>query len=468
MTPRRNPAADTGGDERRGLDTPSGWQNVPDFPLARRHVVTELIRFVTRLREASVDVPATGSLDGARALAVVGLSDRAHVADALQATLLTDEDARGTFDEEFSTFWHRLRTGLDRIATDEGAPSRDEDEETPASMTLESSTDEPVTLPDAEVPPAGSGDPPGDVDVRIGTDRRHVTGEQAASTGDDTARRYSAVGSREAVGADSVPLSDGENAAVDRFVDALVTIAGRRTRAASDGDVDARRALRASLATGGTPIDLPAREPVPSELRCCLLVDVSGSVLDTVDRGTLLAFAEQLQTTARTGSVFLFDTDLVDATLQFDRARGDPAAALRAAEISWGGGTRIGDAFETLQRAYPHAVDRRTVVVVVSDGLDVGDQETLERAITWLAGRAHAVVWLNPLAVSSAYEPQSRGMATCLPYLDGLFGFAEPADLDEAARQLERHGIGGPIGYEYDARRFRDDGQRTSEEGATG
>ncbi|WP_416838152.1 vWA domain-containing protein [Haloferax sp. DFSO52] len=450
-----------------GQNQQRGWQNVPDFRLARRHVVTELIRFTRTLRNAGVSVPANGSLDGAKALAVIGLSDREVVADALRTTLLSDAGDDDAFNEAFPTFWHRLRTGLDRIATDEGglSPSGDETDDTGGTGSVAQlqeetdGTDSQETIAGAEAPEMGAGDDPGRVDVRISTGMQHATGERPASTepDDGNARQYSAVGGREAVDDDTQTLSKRDRAAIDRFIDALATIPGRRSHRTEHGrHVDARRALRSSLATGGTPIRLPARESADSELQCCLLVDVSGSVLDTIDRGALLAFAEAVQTSARNGSVFLFDTDLVDATDQFTRAKGDPAAALRAAEIDWGGGTRIGHAFETLRREYPYAIDRRTVVVVVSDGLDVGDQETLQRAVTWLSRQANALVWLNPLAVSPAYEPRSRGMATCLPYVDGLFGFATPADLDEAARQLEHRGTAGPIGYEYDPRRNRD------------
>jgi hypothetical protein len=41
-----------------------------------------------------------------------------------------------------------------------------------------------------------------------------------------------------------------------------------------------------------------------------------------------------------------------------------------------GGGTEVGGAFAALCRDHPHAVDRRTAVVV-SDGLDVGDEDVL-------------------------------------------------------------------------------------------
>jgi uncharacterized protein with von Willebrand factor type A (vWA) domain len=464
MSPNRNPStpvddgprADGERSEGRGLERATG-DGVPDFEGARKHVLTELVRFVGRLRDDGVRVAADGTLEAARALAVVGLADREPAADALRAALLSGADDAAAFDEAFPTFWHRLRTGLERIATHEGSAATDGDESGPApDAALES---ESADLPaDAEASAPDSSEGSERVDVRISTGRRHATGERAIDGGDDAVRRYSAVGGREPVAADDVSLSDGESTAIDRFVAALATIPGRRTRSAEGGDsVDARRALRTSLGTGGTAMELPMRDPVPSELRCCLLLDVSGSVLDTIDRETLLSVAERLQETARTGSVFLFDTDLVDATRAFERAAGDPAAALREAEIEWGGGTRIGDALGTLRRRHSHAVDRRTVVVVVSDGLDVGDPAVLEEGITWLARRADAVVWLNPLAVSPAYEPRSRGMATCLPYVDGLFGFAEPADLAAAARQLERRGIDGQIGFEHDPRRLAAD-----------
>ncbi|MFC7070054.1 VWA domain-containing protein, partial [Halobaculum lipolyticum] len=256
--------------------------------------------------------------------------------------------------------------------------------------------------------------------------------------------------------------------AVERFVDALATLPGRRRRPSPAGArVDARRALRSSLATGGVPMTVPTAATTPSALRCCLLVDVSGSVLDTADRNALLSVAETLSSTARDARVFLFDTELADATDAFARADGDPAAALRAAEIRWGGGTEIGAAFDTLRREHPDAVDRRTVVVVVSDGLDVGDPDLLDRGITWLADRASAVIWLNPLAVSPEFEPRSRGMAACEPYVDALFGFAGPEDLAAAAAQIERRGLDGSVGFRYDPRRFAADGDADGDAAGT-
>lgn len=423
--------------------------DLPDFRAARHHVLVELLRFVATLREEGVTVPATGPLDAARALASVGLTDESRAEAALRASLLSEIEHAELFEEAFPSFWHRLRTGIDRIAAADSGSSRrgsDGDGEGTASDEENDSRDRDAleTLTDAEPPDLAEGD--GDATVRIPTDRRHATGERAVESTESDARRYSATAGSEPVDAAHPALSSDEIATIDTFVDALATLPGRRRHRSSTGrSIDARSALRASVRTGGAPIELPRTEPTPSELRCRLLVDVSGSVLDTLDRDALLVLAERLVRNARDARVFLFDTDLVEATEPFARADGDPAERLRAAELEWGGGTRIGHAFDALRRTDPHAVDRRTVIVVVSDGLDVGDDELLTDGITWLAGRANAVVWLNPLAVSPAFEPTSRGMSTVLPYLDGLFGFAEASDLGGAARRLERRGLEGEV-----------------------
>jgi uncharacterized protein with von Willebrand factor type A (vWA) domain len=459
MAPTDDQDADAGLDAPPTGDGDDGGDDVPDFRAARRHVLIETIRLAGLLRREGVAVPTSGSLAAARALATVGLGDRDAAEAALRATLVSEASGLDAFDEAFPEFWHRLRSGLDAIATDhEGPTPGDDDGDDDSAVDAESTADDPGPLADAEAPEM-DGDGAGDVEVRIPTERRHVTGDRAVEMGEGDARRYSAVGEGGRVDVDAAELTAAESAAVDRFVDALATLPGRRRRASRAGErVDARRALRASLETGGAAIDLPRREPTPSELRCCLLVDVSGSVLDTVDRSVLLAFAERLHASARDARLFLFDTDLREVTAQFDRAGGDPAGALRDAAVEWGGGTEIGGAFTALRRDHPHAVDRRTAVVVVSDGLDVGDEDVLEDGVTWLADRAGALLWLNPLAVSPEFEPRSRGMAASEPYVDALFGFAEPADLAEAARQIERRGLGGPVGYEYDRRRTGGDG----------
>jgi uncharacterized protein with von Willebrand factor type A (vWA) domain len=80
--------------------------------------------------------------------------------------------------------------------------------------------------------------------------------------------------------------------------------------------------------------------------------------------------------------------------------------------------------------------------------------DELANGAAWMARRARILLWLNPLAADPDYEPSVRGMATVEPYLDGLFAFAGPGDLEEVARQIERRGVGGRLGYEFDRRRL--------------
>ena len=96
---RRSPpgsvARTDGGDRERadagdGLDGAGAGGGVPDFRAAREHVLVELVRLVAALREAGVTVPATGLLDAARALSVVGLGDERRVAAALRTTLVAE------------------------------------------------------------------------------------------------------------------------------------------------------------------------------------------------------------------------------------------------------------------------------------------------------------------------------------------------------------------------------------------
>ncbi|MFO7925280.1 MAG: VWA domain-containing protein [Halobacteriota archaeon] len=424
-------------------------EGIPDFEAASAHVRRELVRFVRRLR-AETSVPANASVDAARALAAVGLDDRAQVRAALAASLVSSPDGHQRFEALFPAFWARLRRGLEgaAVAGERTASAPDTDRDPERSHEAASAPTDPPDRSGID-----SSDSADDAPVRATTGRREVTDRPPSASGDRERRIYSAAGGREGIDDAATGLTGTERRAVDRFSAALSSVPGRRTRPDAGGAaLDARRTLRASLGTGGAPVELPRREAAPTELRCRLLVDVSRSVLDTLDRGVLLSTVYRLHDTALDARTFLFDTDLREVSGAFDRPEGDPVATLRAAETRWGGGTRIGAALGTLRGEHPTAVDRRAVVVVVSDGVDVGEPDRLETGMAWLSRIASAVVWLNPLAKSEDYEPTCRGMATALPYVDGLFAFASPADLAEAARQLERRGPHGPVGYEHDGR----------------
>jgi len=221
---------------------------------------------------------------------------------------------------------------------------------------------------------------------------------------------------------------------LDRLALKLATRRSRRTRpAARRGFVDLRRSLRAAVRHDGEIVRLARRRRRVERPRIVLLCDVSGS-MERYSR-FLVRFILALD---RTGDVeaFAFSTRLTRLDTGRRGGRVDAAlGALREQVGSWPGGTRIGACLEDfLDRFGRRLLGERTVVVILSDGLDRGDTAALERAMRGIHRRARKVIWLNPLLESADYEPEARGMKAALPFVDEF----APGHSLEALRDLAR------------------------------
>ncbi|MGZ4352438.1 MAG: vWA domain-containing protein [Gaiellaceae bacterium] len=202
------------------------------------------------------------------------------------------------------------------------------------------------------------------------------------------------------------------------FARALPRRRSRRRRGGPDGPLDLPWTLRRSLRTGGEPFERRYRTRQQQQRRVVLLLDVSGSM--SAYARALLVLAHAVLREHRQTSVLCFGTRLTDATRALSVRDPDEALRRAAAEVvDWEGGTRIGEALkEFLARSGHRGAARGAVVVVCSDGLDVGDPELLRAQMERLSRLAHRVVWLNPLKQDPAYEPLARGMAAALPFVD--------------------------------------------------
>ena len=449
-----------------GADRPADWPagngsvaehdaavpDVPAFRAARDHVRDEVVRFVRALRRAGVAVPANAGTTAARALVELGFDDEATARAGLRACLVPDAESVATFDRQFPEFWRRLTAGLDLHGP---APRTDDGPEgalAPLGEAAPGEEADPID-PDGPVDGGSSDDDPDPLAVATAS-LGAVVSDGVADVDAERVERawYSPTGSPTAV---SGPVGDepGLGAAVDELTRGLATLRGRRWRP-GDERADVRRSLRSSFATGGTVVSLPRRERAPSDVRALWVVDVSRSVLDTVDRSVLLATLRRVRAEWRHCRIVFVHETAREVSAAFDEPTADAALdALERAETEWGGGTRVGASIREFLADEPTAVDRRTVVFVVGDGLETGAVDDLERAVATLSRRSAGVVWLNPLAAAAGYEPTARGMAAALPFVDGLFAFGGPDDLAEVGRQLRRHGLDGRIGYEYDPRR---------------
>jgi uncharacterized protein len=212
----------------------------------------------------------------------------------------------------------------------------------------------------------------------------------------------------------------------------------RRRRPARAGAPDLRRTLRRAFRTGGDPVDRAWRARRRQRRRIVFVVDVSGS-MSPFSRA-LLVFAHAALRGERRWEAFVFGTRLTRLTQALRTEDPDQALRRAAAQASdWDGGTRIGEAIGSLidQGGHPGLV-RGAVVVICSDGLDVGEPDLLAHQMARLHRLAHRVVWLNPLKEYAGYEPLARGMHAALPHVDVFLSAHNLEALEALAAAIAR------------------------------
>jgi uncharacterized protein len=208
----------------------------------------------------------------------------------------------------------------------------------------------------------------------------------------------------------------------------------RREKAQRHGRrLDFRRVIHKSVQSGGMPLRLAFRRRRNKPLRLVAILDVSGSM--SPYSTFFVRFLRATLNSFREADAFVFHTRLVhigDALRERTTERAIERLALMAQ--GWSGGTRIGESLATFNRSYAASVlDRRSVVIIVSDGYDTGPPEQLAVELAALRRRARRLVWLNPMLGWQDYEPVARGMAAALPHVD-LFA---PAHNLESLAALE-------------------------------
>lgn len=360
--------------------------------------------------------------DAARALTVIDLTDEQMVRHALRAVLCSTVDDAAVFDEAFTGFFYPEPMGEPQNQPPLGRPTTRGPERTavdrPRGGRPDAFGDEgEEDLADAAAVPAphdGLDGPLEDVDL-------------------SSPARYSPI-AVDNVDEPAAPVIDSPwLAAARRLVRRVELGLSRRWRPVLRGRrFDARRTLRASLQTGGEPLVPRWRQRARRSARFIVLVDGSRSMGPYAD--TSLRIAAALASISRRVEVFTFSTALQRVTQDVRRAAGEPRRRRPWNEQAWGGGTNLGACLSVFGRQFGGALlGPDSIILVGSDGLDVGAPDLLRTAMQDLRRRSAAIIWLNPLIPTPGYTPTARGMRVALPCVttftsaNDLAGFAHLA-----------------------------------------
>jgi uncharacterized protein with von Willebrand factor type A (vWA) domain len=230
----------------------------------------------------------------------------------------------------------------------------------------------------------------------------------------------------------------------------------RRRRDRGGRYPDVRATLRAAHRTGGDPVRLVRRRRDDRPRRLVLIADVSGS-MEPYSRVYLHLMRGAVRGVH--AESFVFATRLTRLTRLLAQNRPDAAyRAVARAATDWSSGTRIGPALmEFLDEHGRRGVARGAVVVIVSDGWEVGDPAVVGEAMRRLARLAHHVIWVNPRSARPGFEPLVGGLRAALPHVGTLVSGHSLRAVEEVLaaiaaaghrRWVPRRAVGPPPGRE--------------------
>jgi uncharacterized protein with von Willebrand factor type A (vWA) domain len=203
------------------------------------------------------------------------------------------------------------------------------------------------------------------------------------------------------------------------------------------GALDFRRTVRASLGTGGVPIDPVFRKPNPSKPELFVLADISGSVATFAAFTLQLTFALRAQFSRVRGFVFVDGVDEVTDVLQRAPDIIEATRQINAAGSGvWlDGRSDYGHALESFWQQWGDQIRRRTTVIVLGDAR-TNYHNPAAGTLKAVRQRAGHVFWLNP-EPRAAWNSGDSVIDSYQPFCDAVRECRNLRQLREFVSELE-------------------------------
>jgi uncharacterized protein with von Willebrand factor type A (vWA) domain len=242
---------------------------------------------------------------------------------------------------------------------------------------------------------------------------------------------------------DFAQLDNEEMAEMMRHLDQIVAKLNlrqsKRQKNNKRGELDWRKTIKKSLATGGDILKFKKKKPKKKKVKLAVFCDVSGSM---ENHGKFLwQFIYIFQKVVNQIESFVFSTSLAKVSHVLKYANQEQVLGqLKDLEFDWAGGTNIGKSLKEFNMVYaPVVFTQRTIVIILSDGWERGDVPELQQQMRNIRKKAWKIIWLNPLAGSPDYEPICKGMAAALPFIDALLPFDNLQSLENLSQVFSEY-----------------------------
>ena len=402
--------------------------DIPDNPKLAQNIT----HFARALRKAGLPIGTGRVVDAIRAVLVAGFTEKRDFYWTLHACFVNRPEHRTVFAQVFRLFWRDPRY-MEHMMAMMLPAVRGVQEERKAAAGEKRAAE--ALLDGVERDQPEKAEQTGETEIEIEID--------ATQTASSEERLRSL---------DFEQMSTDEIAQAKRLLAQLTLpikpIGSRRGEASHLGNrIDRARTLRLAMRQGGELHDIALRRPKPRWPNLVALCDISGS-MSQYSR-IILHFLHTVSNAKGAGwarvHAFTFGTRLTNITRHLHQRDVDAALAAAGSEArDWEGGTRIGDCFHQFNRDWSRRVmGQGAVVLLITDGLERGSSELLEKEIERLHLSSKRLIWLNPLLRWDGFAPKAQGVRAMLPHVDSFragHSIASLADLANVISQPDDQG----------------------------